>query len=148
VTHKIVDICWNVLSLPIYSEMISRCKFVKFSIVWNFFFWGCMLKSMYGLTQTRLCVESVWLKSKFVICFTFVMSGHVSTHLSVRMSLQFPLQFYENLPWGRLVDWYRGYGATTPLHLGRKLASPLCTAFSSARRPRTRSMSSDMRALW
>jgi len=45
-----------------------------------------MLKSMYGLTQTRLCGESVWLKSKFVICFTFVMSGHVSTRLSVRMS--------------------------------------------------------------
>jgi len=30
---------------------------------------------------------------------------------------------------------YRGYGATTPSHLGRKLAGPLCTAFSSARRP-------------
>jgi hypothetical protein len=23
----------------------------------------------------------------------------------------------------RLVDWYRGYGATTPSHLGRKLAA-------------------------
>jgi len=49
---------------------------------------------------------------------------------------------------GRLVDWYRGYGATTPSHLGRKLASPLCTAFSSARQPQRRSTSSDMRALW
>jgi hypothetical protein len=28
---------------------------------------------------------------------------------------------------GKLVDWYRGYGASTPLHLGRKLAGPLCT---------------------
>jgi len=33
---------------------------------------------------------------------------------------------------GRLVDCYRGYGATTPPPLGRKLAGPLCTAFSSA----------------
>jgi len=46
------------------------------------------------------------------------------------------------------VDWYRGYGATTPSHLGRKLAGPLCTAFSSACRPQRRSTSSDMRALW
>jgi hypothetical protein len=42
---------------------------------------------------------------------------------------------------GRLVDWYRGYGATTPLHLGRKLAGPLCTAFSSARQPQRLSTS-------
>ena len=47
-------------------------------------------------------------------------------------------------PARRLVDWYRGYGATTPSHLGRKLAGPLCTAFSSARRPQRRSSSSDM----
>ena len=47
----------------------------------------------------------------------------------------------------RLVDWYRGYGATTPSHLGRKLAGPLCTAFSSARQPQRCSVSSDMRAL-
>jgi hypothetical protein len=47
----------------------------------------------------------------------------------------------------RLVDWYRGYRATTPSHLGRKLAGPLCTAFSSARQPQRRSTSSDMRAL-
>ena len=33
---------------------------------------------------------------------------------------------------GRLVDWYRVYGATTPSHLGRKLAGPLCTVFSTA----------------
>jgi hypothetical protein len=33
----------------------------------------------------------------------------------------------------RLVEWYRGFGATTPSHLGRKLAGPLYTAFSSAR---------------
>ena len=45
------------------------------------------------------------------------------------------------------VDRYRGYGATTPLHLGHKLAGPLCTAFSSARQPQRRSMSSNMRAL-
>jgi len=43
-----------------------------------------------------------------------------------------------------MVDWYHGYGATTPSHLGRKLAGPLCTAFSSARQARRRSMSSDM----
>jgi hypothetical protein len=49
---------------------------------------------------------------------------------------------------GGLVDWYRGYGATTPSHLGRKLAGSLCTAFSSARQPQRRSTSSDMRALW
>ena len=49
---------------------------------------------------------------------------------------------------GRLADWYRGYGATTPSHLGRKLACSLCTAFSSARQPQTRSTSSDMRAIW
>jgi len=48
---------------------------------------------------------------------------------------------------GRLVEWYRGYGATTPSHLGRKLAGPLCTAFSSARQPQKRSTSNDMRAL-
>jgi len=48
---------------------------------------------------------------------------------------------------GRLVDWYRGYGATTPSHLGRKLAGPLCTAFGSARQPQRRFTSSDMRAL-
>jgi len=47
----------------------------------------------------------------------------------------------------RLVDWYRGYGATTPSHLGRKLVGPLCTAFSSVRQPQRRSTSSDMRAL-
>ena len=49
------------------------------------FFGGCMLKSLCGLTQTRLCGESVWLKSKFVSSFTFVMSGHVSICPSVRM---------------------------------------------------------------
>jgi len=49
---------------------------------------------------------------------------------------------------GGLVDWYRGYGATTPSHLGRKLAGPLCTTFSSARQPQRRSTSRDMRALW
>jgi len=43
-----------------------------------------------------------------------------------------------------MLDWYRGYGATTLPHLGRKLAGPLCTAFSSARQPQRRSMSSDM----
>jgi hypothetical protein len=48
----------------------------------------------------------------------------------------------------RLVDWYRCYGATTPSHLGRKLAGPLCTAFSSARQTQRRSTSSDMTALW
>jgi hypothetical protein len=48
----------------------------------------------------------------------------------------------------RLVDWRRGYGATTPSHPGRKLAGPLCTAFSSARQPQRRSTKSDMRALW
>jgi hypothetical protein len=47
-----------------------------------------------------------------------------------------------------LVDWYRGYGATTPSHLGRKPAAPLCTAFSSARQPQRRCTSSDMTALW
>jgi len=47
-----------------------------------------------------------------------------------------------------MVDWYCGYRATTPSHLGRKLAGPLCTAFSSARRPQRHSTSSDMRALW
>jgi len=41
------------------------------------------------------------------------------------------------------VDWYR-YGATTPSHLGRKLAGPLCTAFSSACQPQRLSTSSDM----
>jgi len=44
----------------------------------------------------------------------------------------------------RLVDWYRGYGSTTPSHLGRKLAGPLCTAFSSAHQPQRRSTSSGM----
>jgi len=34
---------------------------------------------------------------------------------------------------GRL---HRSYGATTPSHLGRKLAGPLCNAFSSAFDPR------------
>ena len=53
--------------------------------------------------------------------------------------------FCKNRP--RLVDWYCGYEATTQSHLGRKLG-PLCTAFSSARRPQRRSTSSDMRALW
>jgi hypothetical protein len=42
------------------------------------------------------------------------------------------------------VNWYRGYGATTPSCLGRKLAGPLYTAFSSARQPQTRSTSSNM----
>jgi hypothetical protein len=46
------------------------------------------------------------------------------------------------------VDWYRGYGATTPSHLGHKLAGPLCIAFSSVRQPQRRSTSSDMRAPW
>ena len=49
---------------------------------------------------------------------------------------------------GRMVDWYHGYGATTPQHLGRKLAGSLFTAFSSVRRPQRCSTSSDMRALW
>jgi len=101
---------------------------------------------MYGLTQTRLCGESVWLKSKFVICFTFVMSGHVSTRLSVRMS--HCSSHFSSMKIYTGVDWYRGYGATTPSHLGRKLAGPLCTTFSSGRRPQRRSTSSDMRALW
>jgi len=33
-----------------------------------------------------------------------------------------------------MVDWYRGYGATAPSHLGRKLAGSLCTALSSVKR--------------
>jgi len=45
------------------------------------------------------------------------------------------------------IDRYHGYGATTPSHLGRKLAGPLCTAFSSARQPQRRSMSGSMSAL-
>jgi len=49
--------------------------------------------------------------------------------------------------WGRLVDWCRGYGATTPSHLGRKLAGPLCTTLSSAHQPQRRSTSSDMSPL-
>jgi hypothetical protein len=52
------------------------------------------------------------------------------------------------LPQVYVVDWYRGYGATTVLHLGRKLAGPMCTAFSSAHQPQRRSTSNDMRALW
>jgi len=51
----------------------------------------------------------------------------------------------EHVGTGRL---YCGYGATTPSHLGCKLAGPLCTAFISARRPQRRSTSSVMRALW
>jgi len=47
-----------------------------------------------------------------------------------------------------IVDWYCGYGATTPSHLGHKLAGPLCTAFSSACQPQRHPTSSDMRALW
>jgi hypothetical protein len=47
----------------------------------------------------------------------------------------------------QMADWGRGYGATTPLHLGLSGTGPLCTAFSYARHLQRRSTSSDMRDL-
>jgi len=81
-------------------------------------------RQQYGITVTRCCSYS---------CFVLLTMGDSSAR-----------NMYSRV---RLVDWYRGYGATTPSHLGRKLAGPLCTAFSSARQPQRRSTSSDMRAL-
>jgi hypothetical protein len=46
-----------------------------------------------------------------------------------------------------MVDWGRGYGATTPSHLGLLGTGPLCTAFSSARHLQRCFTSSDMRDL-
>jgi hypothetical protein len=42
------------------------------------------------------------------------------------------------------IDWGRGYGVTTPSHLGLWWAGPLCTAFSSTRHLQRRSTSSDL----
>jgi hypothetical protein len=70
------------------------------------------------------------------------------------LKLRLPLHFncgtvfvYIRLSTAEQVDWGRGYGATTPSHLGLWGMGPLCTAFSSAHHLQRRSMSSNMRDL-